>query len=276
MKLRFHGEHIGSLLRPQELTEAKEKAKKGEISSAQQTEAEHAAIADIVQVQLKEDIRSICSGEFDRDTYFSGFFENVSGLQKIEDPPWELYRMSAPPIRALRDAGLKFPFAVVCTGKIRHEKSAYLEQWKYLRSCVPKEQWGACKFTMPPACFFHLRLAPGKCYPKDVYANDDEYFADLAKAYQAEFKALYDEGLRSIQIDDPTLAYFCSQAMIEGLEKDGVDAETLFDQYLKAHNACLVGHPQDLEIALHICRGMSLVNALCIYKCVCLLIPNYR
>lgn len=55
----------------------------------------------------------------------------------------------------------------------------------------------------------HLRYKTGHAYPKDVYANDAEYFADIAKAYQAEIKILYDAGCRNVTIDDPNLACEC-------------------------------------------------------------------
>ena len=39
-----------------------------------------------------------------------------------------------------------------------------------------------------------------------MYANAKEYFADIAKAYQAELRELYDRGLRGVQFDDHNLA----------------------------------------------------------------------
>jgi methionine synthase II (cobalamin-independent) len=257
MKLSFHGEHIGSLLRPKALRNAQAQAAANEISPDELLQAEHEAISYIVSRQLELGIRSICSGEYDRKIYFGGFFENLEGFEEVIDAPWDLYRLSAPPISMLKKAGLKFPMTVICTGKIRHTKSPYLDHWKLLRSCVPEDQWRDCKFTMPPAPFFHLRLAPGKMYNKEAYSNDEDFFADLATAYQKEFKILYEEGLRNIQIDDPTLAYFCSQEMLEGLKKDEVDPDKLFAQYLKAHNDCLRGRPKGLQVGLHICRGKS-------------------
>ena len=53
---------------------------------------------------------------------------------------------------------------------------------------------------------YHFRYGPSKAFIKGVYANDDEYFADVAKAYQTELKILYDHGLRNGQVDDPNLA----------------------------------------------------------------------
>src|SRR2546423_12022717 len=160
MKLPFHGEHIGSLLRPEALQKAQAQAAGGEISPDELLQAERDAISYIVSRQLELGIRPICSGEYDRKVYFGGFFEKLEGFDEVADPPWDLYRLSAPPIAMLKKAGLKFPMTVICTRKIKHIKSPYLEQWQYFRRCVPQEHWGDCKFTMPPAPFFHLRLAP--------------------------------------------------------------------------------------------------------------------
>ncbi|GAB7340702.1 hypothetical protein MBLNU457_7089t1 [Dothideomycetes sp. NU457] len=256
MRLPFHGEHIGSLLRPDYLQEAKADHKAGKISDSQLEEAEHKAIKHIVSRQQEAGVRPICSGEYDRMVYFSGFFEKLGGFEEYgEDAPWDIYRLSAPPIKALKEAGLRYPMAAVCTGKIEYKESPYLKHWEYLKTQVPESQWGECKFTMPPPPYFHLRLAEGKCYPKEVYGSDEEFFRDLAKAYQQEFQTLHKAGLKSVQLDDPTLAYFCSKDMLESLKKDGVDPDKLFDTYLKAHNMALENRPEGLHVGLHICRG---------------------
>lgn len=59
---------------------------------------------------------------------------------------------------------------------------------------------------MPRSCRYHFRYGPKKAYAPGVYANDEEYFADVAAAYQVELKILYDAGVRNIQVDDPNLA----------------------------------------------------------------------
>ena len=255
MKFPFHADHIGSLLRPESLQEAQKKTADGSASPADLLKAQHESIAHIVKREQEVGVTTISDGEFSRRNYIAGWFEKLEGFTEVEDPPWEMYRLSAPPIAFLKKTGQKFILTVVCTSKIKYNQSPYLETWKYLRSLVPQEKWGECKFTMPPACFFHLRLAPGRVYEKGVYDNDEEFFSDLAKAYQQEFKTLHSEGLQSIQIDDPTLAYFCSQEMLDGLKKEGVDSDALFDLYLKAHNQCLEGRPEGLHVGLHICRG---------------------
>ncbi|OAA50684.1 Methionine synthase, vitamin-B12 independent [Metarhizium rileyi] len=254
-KLPFHADHIGSLIRPQALSNLQEQADAGVVTPAQLRHGQRAAVADIVEKQRAHGVRAISSGEFDRKYYFSGFFEKLGGFREVSPVPWELARLSAPPIAALKKAGQQYMMAAVCEGKITYEQSPYLENWKLLRDSVPEELRGECKFTMPPPCYFHLRLAPGKSYSTNVYSSDEDFFADLAKAYRQEIKTLYDAGLRNLQIDDPTLAYFCSDEMTESLKAEGVDPDDLFDLYLKAHNDCITDRPLDMHVGLHVCRG---------------------
>lgn len=77
-----------------------------------------------------------------------------------------------------------------------------MDEWKMLRSSLPESKWSECKITLPAPSYQHIQLKPGTAYtPESGYTNDEQYFADLAKAYSAEVKALYDEGCRNIQID---------------------------------------------------------------------------
>lgn len=255
MRIPFHADHIGSLIRPESLATLQDKSDKGEASREELLQGQKAAISDIVQKQQSNGVRALTSGEFDRKYYFSGFFEKLTGFREVSPVPWDLARLSAPPIAALKKAGQQYPMAAVCEGRISHDGSPYLENWRLLKSSVPEGQWSQCKFTMPPPCYFHLRLAPGKCYSSGAYGSDEDFFADVARAYRQEIRTLYDDGLRNLQIDDPTLAYFCSDAMIDSLRQDGVDPDKLFETYIKAHNDCIADRPKDMHVGLHVCRG---------------------
>jgi len=100
-----------------------------------------------------------------------------------------------------------------------------------------------------------MQMAVGTAYRESVYRDDREYFADLASAFAAEFRVLYDSGLRSIQIDDPCLLFFVTDEFRSGCEADGVNPDELLDLYIWAHNQCLAGKPDDLHVGLHLCRG---------------------
>ncbi|KAL9129651.1 MAG: hypothetical protein Q9175_007246 [Cornicularia normoerica] len=117
--------------------------------------------------------------------------------------------------------------------------------------------------TLAAPEWYHMRYKDGRAYPKDVYPSDKEYFADIAKAYQTELQILYDNGLRNVQIDDPNLAYFCSEKMLEGWMKDPLNSKTTdqnLDEYIVFYNDCLSKRPANLHVGVHICRG-NFVNS---------------
>ena len=156
---------------------------------------------------------AICSGEpslqsvwHNFNTTRGTFFPGLDGFKEVTDFPDDIFRMYVPDIAAFTESGHKPGETVLCTGKIKHVGSTYVDQWNYLKNLLPKEKQHEAKLTMAAPNWYHLRYKTGRAYPKEVYATDEEYFADIAKAYRAELKILYDNGLRNAQIDDPNLA----------------------------------------------------------------------
>lgn len=179
-----------------------------------------------------------------------------------------------PDIAAFTESGHKPGETVICTGKIKHVGSTYVDQWNYLKNLLPKERQGEAKLTLAAPNWYHLRYKTGRAYPKDVYSSDAEYFADIAAAYRAELKILYDNGLRNVQIDDPNLACitpplhlppgsqpanskadFCSEKMLQGFKDNNEDSSALLDAYIKLYNDCLSSRPADMHVGVHLCRG---------------------
>lgn len=140
------------------------------------------------------------------DVHSGTFFPGLEGFAEIQISNTDLFRLYVPDIAGFTESVHKPGETVICTGKIKHVGSTYLAQWEYLKSLLPADQVGNAKLTLASPNWYHLRYKTGLAYPKEVYANDVEYFADIAKAYQTELKILYDAGLRNIQIDDPNLA----------------------------------------------------------------------
>ncbi|KAJ5833964.1 hypothetical protein N7474_002275 [Penicillium riverlandense] len=255
----FRAEQIGSLMRPPELLAVRKAA--GVAAPYSQIPKEihqptKAAIGTAVTKQLELGIRPIMSGEYERVVFYSGFFENLAGIEVIKAIPIpEGYRTSFPTVRILQELEISTRDSIVAVDHICHTHSPYLSEWHALRSLLAPEQWRECKLTMPPVTHGHMQMAKGTAYRASVYKDDREYFADLAAAYTAEFRVLYDAGLRSIQIDDPCLLFFVTDEFRSGCEADGVDPDALLDLYIWAHNQCLTGKPDDLHVGLHLCRG---------------------
>lgn len=62
----FRAEHIGSLLRPDELVQLRYKVADGSASQEQLTPVEQKAIREVVKVQQECGIHSITNGEYSR------------------------------------------------------------------------------------------------------------------------------------------------------------------------------------------------------------------
>lgn len=138
--------------------------------------------------------------------FWGTFFPGLDGFEEVNDVDVDDFRPYAPDIAAFLEAGHKPGESVICTGKIKHVGSTYVDQFKYLASQVPANEVGNLKITLAAPNWYHLRYREGKAYPKSVYTNDEDYFGDIAKAYQAELQILYDAGCRNVQFDDPNLA----------------------------------------------------------------------
>jgi methionine synthase II (cobalamin-independent) len=138
--------------------------------------------------------------------FWGSFFPGLEGFEEIKNPDPELFRPYAPDIAAFFEKGHKPPESVICTGKIKHIGSTYVDQFRYLASLVSPEEVKNLKLTLAAPNWYHFRYREGSAYPREVYASDEKYFADIAAAYREELRILYEAGCRNIQFDDPNLA----------------------------------------------------------------------
>ncbi|RDW57497.1 hypothetical protein BP6252_13757 [Coleophoma cylindrospora] len=254
----FRAEHLGSLLRTQELLDARD-GKSTDRDEAQVKAVEDKSIQDIVDIQLAAGFHGVTDGEYRRNLFWGTFFD---GLEGFEEVPFdrEILRTYMPNVSALLQAGWVPGGSLLCTGKIKHSKSTHLDEFNFLKNHLASKNLptNEIKLTIPSPASYHQRYKDGKAYAEGVYDSDQAYFADLAKVYQEELKLLYDAGLRNVQIDDPTLSYFCSKEMLKGWDEDSSNkktAEELFESYITFYNDCFSQVPSDMHIGIHICRG---------------------
>lgn len=230
------------------------------------------------RISSKGQLWHICLLKSDgrRAVFWGTFFEELDGMTEIRNPSMDIFRPYVPDIAGFIEKGHKPGQSCLCTGKIKHTgKSTLIGQFEYLKTLVPEERWGDIKLTMIAPPWYHLRYKDGKAFPKEVYANDEEYFSDISKAVSAELDILYEAGLRNVQFDDPNFACkysgatrmqaranfvkdFCSEKMLKGWEEDKSNtktAEELLDAYIKCYNDSIEKHTSKMHFGLHICRG---------------------
>lgn len=219
------------------------------------------AVAAVVQRQIASSIYPITTGELERSIFYGGFFETLSGFTTLPDLPIpSAFRTAFPSVARLQAAGVTTRPGVVATGKITWTRPAYGDSWALLKSILvqngKESDLAKCKVTVPSPTYQHMQLRVGGAYTAESgYLNDEAYLADLAAAYRAELKSLYDAGCRNVQVDDPNMTFFVMNTFLEGCRVDGVDPDVLLEQYVRVHNACIANLPADMHIGIHLCRG---------------------
>ncbi|KAF8528007.1 hypothetical protein BU17DRAFT_73667 [Hysterangium stoloniferum] len=250
----FRAEHIGSLKRPNELLQKRAQLDQGKITRGELEQVEDKYIDEIVKFQRDIGIKAITDGEFRRHMFFDGFFDHLDGMKLVQPVPESMFMPWVPDIVGFKEHDFKNAATYLCVGKLKRTRPFYREQFLGLAKFVSPEEVKSIKLTCCPPHWFHLRHGPF-AYPKDVYTNDEEYLADIAKAYKEELHDLYAHGCRNIQFDDPMITYFCAESMLEGMTKDGFDHKAILDLYIKTYNDILRGKPDDLTVGIHLCRG---------------------
>ncbi|GAO49531.1 UROD/MetE-like protein [Saitoella complicata NRRL Y-17804] len=236
----FRAEQVGSLLRPKELLEARAKKAAGEITPEELRAVEDKWIAQAAKEQCECGLKSVTDGEFRRAYFHLDFLEHLEGV-----------RVAHHNLKSDNKADYKPPTLEV-VGKIRHVKDIQVDDYKFLAPHV-KAPFVA-KAAIPSPTMLHFR-GGRQAISEEAYPNLDDFFTDLAKAYQVEIKNLYDAGCRYLQLDDTNLAYLCDPKMREAAAQRGEDVDALPRNYAKLINASLEGVPEDMVVGVHLCRG---------------------
>lgn len=206
MAPRFRADHIGSLIRPQYLLDAQlqvsdfgrmhtqynESASHELIDKAH--DAERQAIKDVVAEQVNRGITPITSGEFERSSFVSGFFENLEGIE-IRLVERKDFRTDFPITRPYLRRNIPGRDQPIATGKVRWKQSTYMKEWLHLRSLLPEERWKDVKITIPAPNWSRTQLKDGCAYTFEAYTNEQEYLKDVGEAVRQEILALYDAGV---------------------------------------------------------------------------------
>jgi len=238
----FRADHVGSLLRPQRLKEARTRLQNNEITKDQLRDVEDEAIREVVRKQEAIGLQSITDGEFRRTFFHIDFLQRLEGVAVSGGIAAKFHT---------RTGEIDFaPPRVTVTGKLRHVQDIQTADFRFLQSVTTRTP----KVTIPSPTMVHFR-GGRKGIDITAYPDLDEFFEDLAQVYRDEVASLYAAGCRYIQLDDTNLAYLCDPNIREQTTQRGEDPNALPHAYAALINSVIDRRPPDLTIAIHLCRG---------------------
>jgi 5-methyltetrahydropteroyltriglutamate--homocysteine methyltransferase len=234
----FRADHVGSLLRPPALKQARERRARGEITPEQLQAVEDREIERAIRKQEEVGLKLATDGEFRRSWWHFDFFRHLKGVEMI----------SAPPIK-FKGVETKAE-AVKISGKVDFAGHPHIEHFKFLQAHCNVTP----KMTVPAPSTFHFRQGR-KMVSRDAYPDMDNFFADIAQTWGKAIRAFYDAGCRYLQLDDTAWAMICDPSEREHSRERGDDPDRLPAIYAQVTNKALEAKPADMTITMHSCRG---------------------
>lgn len=234
----FRYDIVGSFLRSAEIKAARSMAEQGEITAEQLQEIENKEIAELLKHEKALGLKAVTDGEFRRSWWHLDFFLGIKGTQKIV-----LNQGSGSKESPQRAESFKI------VGKIAFEDHPMVAHFTQLQQLAGDTM---AKMTIPAPSLFHFVQDYNG---NEIYPDQPLLYQDIIAVYKAAIGAFYDAGCRYLQLDDTTWGTLSSGRHRAHLRSRGVDPEQLAKDYVRLINESIAGKPEDMTIALHVCRG---------------------
>ncbi len=240
----FRADHVGSLLRPAELTRARDEHAAGRVSADELRAVEDDAIRDVVRKQEAVGLQSATDGEFRRATWHMDFIDSLGGITHADERIKVEFHNE--------DGTISWePTAMRVSERVTLKEPIFADHFAFLQSCVTT---ATPKLTIPSPSMVHYR--GGRAAIDDtIYPDLEDFWADLTTAYADEVRALGDLGCTYLQFDDTSLAYLNDPAQRDFVTSMGGDPEHLHEDYIRHINEALAGRPPEMAVTAHLCRG---------------------
>ena len=241
----YRADHVGSLLRPDEVKEARGAFQAGNLDAEGLREVEDRAILDALERQRAAGVSVFTDGEFRRTGFQNDLIEAVEGFVTPDAPA--VVRVWQGPGGEPTEQGTR----QVVGAKLRQVRGLTENQREFLQAHAP----GPVKVTIPsPSQFPAICFQPG--VSDRFYPTRSDLLWEIAGFIKAEIVTLLESGVEYIQIDAPRYSYYVDPQWRQHLRDLGEDPDAMFEEAVAADNFCLEGAQRPgATVALHVCRG---------------------
>jgi 5-methyltetrahydropteroyltriglutamate--homocysteine methyltransferase len=236
----FRADHVGSLLRPAALKDARGRHERGEIGADGLAAIEDREIAAVIGKQEAVGLKSVTDGEFRRASWQTDFLVGLDGVESYYGERKMLFKGPQPRPILLR---------------LKHKLGAFhghpmLAHFKFVAAHAKVMP----KMTIPSPSTLHFRYGR-EAVPASIYPAMEDFYRDLGHSYRQVVLAFADAGCRYLQLDEVNLAYLCDPALRAQVAARGDDPAALPRIYADMINAAISDIPSDMTITMHLCRG---------------------
>jgi 5-methyltetrahydropteroyltriglutamate--homocysteine methyltransferase len=235
----FRADHVGSLLRPKALLDARETRARDAISADELRKIEDDAVREVVKRQEEIGLSAVTDGEFRRLDWFMDFKYSIGGIEKLSERVKVPFRNAA--------GALDFEFVAYRVGsRMTLDDTIFAKDFAFLKSIAKATP----KLTIPSPSMMHYPA--GRGVDRSVYPDWELFYSDLAAIYRKQIAGLAALGCTYLQLDDTSLAFLNDPARRAAL---GEGAATQHLRYIRLFNDSVARKPAGMAICTHLCRG---------------------
>ena len=253
---KIRNDVVGSLLRPAELKQARQRFDDGQLSCEELRQIEDREIRNAVRLQEELGLAVVTDGEYRRLNFQDSFGESVSGYdagraslkfyeQRVEGSNplqrWEI------PVRG-EEKGTAVSQRRPVVERLGLVRNTPLEEYRFVSRATEKPT----KVTL---------IGPDRISQRfdwqnstAVYPNMDDFVADVVKIQREMIRGLVEAGCRYVQIDAPGYTAYVDPPSLQAMRDRGEDPKENFNRSLKADNQVLQGF-DNVTFGIHLCRG---------------------
>ena len=241
----YRADHVGSLLRPPALLQARDDHAAGRIDAAELRGIEDHAIREAVKLQEDVGLKVATDGEFRRSSWHMDFIYQLGGVTRV---PEEQITVHFHGDQGDLDAVFS---GMHVDSKLHLPKTIYGEDFAFLRDTVSS---AVPKIPIPSPSMVHYRGGRASV-DTSVYPDIDAFWNDLTAVFAEEVRRLGELGCSYLQLDDTSLAYMNDPDQREYVASIGGDSERQHVEYIGYMNRALAGRPDGMTVTTHLCRG---------------------
>ena len=247
MATTYHAEQVGSMLRPQELLEARRSRGRDGVGEERVRELEDHAVLDALELQREAGIQVFTDGEMRRDTWMAAAYEALDGVERHPGraPTWHRDRGDDPPTT---ETDVEHYAA---TGKLRQRVNLTHVEAAFLAGHAP----GPYKVTMMSSAMGAILWQPG--VSERVYPTPVDLLTDLVALQAAEIEGLVRQGTTWIQLD--SLVY--NQVIDDRFREETgppIPPEVILDGGIRIDSQLIAAARRadpNVTVGMHFCRG---------------------
>jgi 5-methyltetrahydropteroyltriglutamate--homocysteine methyltransferase len=242
--LEARADVVGSLLRPPELLEARERLARNELTAEAFKRVEDQAIDEALRLQEGCGLDVVTDGEMRRLSFQSQLTEAVEGFADwdLDAFLWGTWRSDE-----LEDVEIERP-PIAVVGALRRKRLLSAEEFTYTRGRTDR----IVKVTLPSPSLFANFWDPGRS--ADAYGSLESFLGDVAEILREEVVELVRLGATYIQLDAAHYPLLIDPAYREFYESRGRPADRWIELGTELDNLVMGEHP-GVVFGFHLCRG---------------------